>query len=834
MKALTLYIDKWYIIGAICTDGVPRLIKPKNGEDCFWLYFYEDVANDEIVYGKDNKPHFHNNENHYYGDVFSLLSNKNASFLRFGHKQEIDKIFKASGILDELKAEFGTNAGKIDTYISFSKDISEESKLIFRQKVLEPENFDIKQFVARIGHLSLEHAARQNLFTEEGYYLLLNACNENLIYSLYEYKEKLFLIKDENTLKGYGADLRSRALLEYVVKNINQRTHFLKTEEEFESEYLRLSQNVDDWILRLENARSGRPVTIPNVTFSCVGSGNSYQAIIKKNDIDSRTSVIVDDICREITSFVRNNDVTNDKIKGVLFLGNTFTNERFLTAIREQYTLSDDKYVHFRTSDLPNIVAVYTVMDCSQFDVATKISEKRGEAELKRQRIAQEEKERQERAEEKLREQQEKDRAAHEADKRYEEAMRNVYDYEKKHEYAQMEEWAKIALNHRPDDPEAKKKQDDALRLLSELKVKEEQYRAIISRAQQSLKDEQWQAALAQSDAALNLKPDSAEAKRIFNEANRHIETSREVEKYLNRADLFFAQKSYDEALQELEKVLSLEPDNSEAKNRVQDIKSIREEHTRKIDELKDKFNQAKLKNDYEKAIAACEKLAEVDTINQREWAAEIEKQKASREKAEEERKRFKDLMQKALDAEFKDDLQGFIHFASEALLIIDNDEISRRVEKAKQNLEKQKQRLKKQEQENAYQQEIETVKILISKKEFDRSLDILNRLQREYPDHLAEIKGLRKQAFEGDFLHEKEQPAQKRIGFNIKEEPKTKSTKSKPNPDFFDDPPVKSHPAKKPSEPKKDKPATPKQVPKSPPKTGIDFFDMDFGPGKK
>ena len=49
MKALTLYIDKWYIIGAVCTDGVPRLIRPKTGEECFWLYFYEDTANDDIV-----------------------------------------------------------------------------------------------------------------------------------------------------------------------------------------------------------------------------------------------------------------------------------------------------------------------------------------------------------------------------------------------------------------------------------------------------------------------------------------------------------------------------------------------------------------------------------------------------------------------------------------------------------------------------------------------------------------------------------------------------------------------------------------------------------------
>ena len=93
MKALTLYIDKWYIIGAVCTDGVSRLITPSNGEDRFWLYFYEDVTNETIVYGKDNKQYFHNNDNHYYGDVFNLISDTNASFMRYGRKLEMYKIF---------------------------------------------------------------------------------------------------------------------------------------------------------------------------------------------------------------------------------------------------------------------------------------------------------------------------------------------------------------------------------------------------------------------------------------------------------------------------------------------------------------------------------------------------------------------------------------------------------------------------------------------------------------------------------------------------------------------------------------------------------------------
>lgn len=51
MKSLALYIDKWYIVGAVNTDGITRLVNLPNREDRIWLYFYEDVANDEISYG---------------------------------------------------------------------------------------------------------------------------------------------------------------------------------------------------------------------------------------------------------------------------------------------------------------------------------------------------------------------------------------------------------------------------------------------------------------------------------------------------------------------------------------------------------------------------------------------------------------------------------------------------------------------------------------------------------------------------------------------------------------------------------------------------------------
>lgn len=75
-----------------------------------------------------------------------------------------------------------------------------------------------------------------------------------------------------------------------------------------------------------------------------------------------------------------------------------------------------------------------------------------------------------------------------EAELKYNEAMENVAAFERKQNYAQMLDWANIALTHRPEDKEAMAKKEEATRLLSEQKVRQQQYNSIIQRAEVSLK----------------------------------------------------------------------------------------------------------------------------------------------------------------------------------------------------------------------------------------------------------------------------------------------------------------------------------------------------------
>lgn len=743
MKRLTLYIDKWYIIGAVCTDGIPHLVCPSNKEDRFWLYFYEDVINDEVVYGKENQSHYRNNESHYYGDVFSLITDKTNSFVRYGRKQEIHQIFKASGIIQTIKDAVGVAENeKIETYLSFSCDITDGARLIFIRDVLIPDNFDIKESVARIGHLALEHSLRNHRLSNEGFYLVLSACNENLNYSLYVYKDGLFLRKNEATLDGMGTDLRSRALMENVVNAINKTQHFLHTESDFESEYLRLSQHVDDWVVRLENAKPGRPITIPNVTFSSLP--NTYSAIVLKKAIDDRTRSIVEDIIREITSFVKNTGLTNEQINGVVFIGNTFTNEQFVSKIREHYSLNKDNYIFYRDMDLPYIVGVYSVIDCAQFKGDTNNLFANGETEIERIILAKEEEEKQRAAERLQQLRDDENKKAREAKLRYDEAMDNVADYEKKQDYAQMKDWAEIALKHKPDDEGAKQKFAEATRLLSDKKVRDEQYKNIIQRATDSLNNKKWQDALSQSEAALTVYPHAAEAKRIHEEARKRLDDIAQMDKFLARADLFIAQKLYSAAIEELDKVLSFDRNNEEVKERIQHIEQKKDEQKHQIESLKEKMERSLNENDFAKAIEYCEELQDVDVTNQRKWSERLQTIKLRQEMFLAQSAQFEELITKIDDADFKEDWESVVLYCNEAQKLREDENIKRKLGRAKERLEKERNKEK-------YKQSINEVKALMTDNKWGEAKKILKELQRIYPNHKDETRQLFARIFDAE-----------------------------------------------------------------------------------
>lgn len=680
MKSLALYIDKWYIIGAVITDGITRLVKLPNHEDRIWLYFYEDIVNDEISYGKGFQSKFRNNEPHYYGDVFSLITQSSARYTMFKHSQPMKGIFKSSKIFDDLRRDLEED-GDITSYISFSKDISLASRLLFIEE-LEKERFVVRESVARISHLALEYAAKKNDYTEDGYYLVLNACNENLHYALYQKIEDLFNREKEDVLEGLGTDVRSRALIEHVVDNINEREYFLKTKTERESEYLRMNQFVDDWLVKLYSARSFIPVQLTNVTFSR-DPFKEYSVQVKKNKIDERTDIIVRDIISVIVRFVKDANVKHEQIKGILFLGNSFTNSQFKKELRRFYNLDSSKVLSFKESDLSSLVSAYNFIDCSQFSATKNMMRGNAEAELRRIQNAEEEAEAMKRAKEEAAARANIEREATESARKFKDAMDMGYDAECKHDFDKMEEFFNIALTLCPNDKEAKQKHEDALRKKAEMSVRQNHYKEKIQQAKLAYDEQEYETAKFKAEEALSFFSDSKEAQRIKDDSTRRIKSQKELERYLDRADLFIAQRAYTEANQELQKAKLLDIDVKVIIEREARIKKEQHATNSRVKELSNKLNSALSEGHFDDALTYCNELIEVDFTNSRKWSARISDINVQLERAVEEHKRWEKLVRDIDSAQWSEDWNRIIALCKEALEIKDNEDIRSKLRKA-------------------------------------------------------------------------------------------------------------------------------------------------------
>lgn len=721
MKSLALYIDKWYIVGAVNTDGITRLVNLPNHEDRIWLYFYEDVANDEISYGKGFQSKFRNNENHYYGDVFSLITQSSAKYTMFKRSQPMRGIFKSSKIFDDLRKDMDED-GDIITYVSFSKDISLASRLLFLEE-LKAERFDVKESVARIGHLALEYASKKSGYVEDGYYLVLNACNENLHYSLYQKTDDLFNREKEDVLIGMGTDVRSRALIEYVVDNINEREQFLKTVDERESEYLRMNQYVDDWLVRLSTAKGHIPIQLTNVTFSR-DPYKDYSVPVRKVKIDERTEKIVKDIINVIVRFVKDAEVSHEQLRGILFLGNTFTNVQFKKELASYYNLDNSKMVGFKDTDLSTLVSAYTFIDLEQFSATKNTMRGNAEAELRRIQIAEEEADAIKRAQEEADAVAAIEREATEAERKFKDAMDRGYDAEREHNYDDMEEYFHIALGLRPDDEEAKQKHEEALRKKAEMAVQQTHYKEKIQQAKSAYDDADYETAKFKAEEALSFMPESKEALRIKDDSQRRIKSQKDLERYLDRADLFIAQKAYNEAKQELQKARLLDVSYKEIEERERRIAKEEQAANAQVAELTNSLNSSMEDGRYDDAIKYCNELIVVDFTNSRRWSARIAEINSKKERAAEEQKRWNELVREIESAHLAEDWKKLNSLCKKALDIREDKDIRSKFEKSEDKLAE----IRKNEQ---FVKTMSEINELVVRKEFDEANNKLNNLER-------------------------------------------------------------------------------------------------------
>ena len=739
MKTLSLYIDRWYIAAAVSSDNIPRRMELPNREDRIWLYFYEDINNDRIIYGKSYQQHYLDKEVHYHGDIFSRIVKEDETFKRFGKDVNLKEIFKASEIFEHLRKDFLENE-EIQTYVSFSVDVTYAAQKVFLD-ILGDNGFKVKESVARISHLALELSSKKGYLKNAKNILVVIACNENLRYVVYKQAKDVFVRQtNEGVLRGYGTDLRGRALLEQIVWQINNSSKFLKKEEE-EFEIIRLSQNLERWLLQLDNTKYGRPVVYNDITFSRAPH-NKQSATIIKNVIEDRTKAIVNVVVDNIIQYVKENKIISSDISHILFIGNSFKNTMFKDALLQRYAVNNDNIIIYQDKDLPEIVSIYNQMDLSQFDSIRTDYENLSAEQLEQIKIAEEERKERERATRKQEEIDQANAAVREAEKKFNAALQEAENYEKKGDYSGMIDLLNIALTIKPENAEAKQLLDEANRKLSEVKVKNEQYNKAIRAAQDAFTEQRWQDAYSKSETALELRPDSLEAKRIKTDSQRKIKLTESVKEFLLRADTFIGQKLYQEAMEELEKAKLADASNKDISLRISKIKSIQLKHKNDVDTLIQQLTEAKGKKEFEKAIDLCNSLIDIDFTNQRKWSELIVSLKADWNKIKQDEELFANLKQQINDSYFNEEWERLVGLCDRALAIKHDEDIFKTRQKANAKVQTVLER-------KVFDDAVSQIKSLIADKMWDKAEMMTKELRKKYPEQNDVVKNLLSVIFE-------------------------------------------------------------------------------------
>lgn len=531
------------------------------------------------------------------------------------------------------------------------------------------------------------------------------------------------------------------------------------------------------------------PVAFDGITFA-VAPNNPAIVQVFPNALDSRTTGIVEEMVRKIADFVKDNQLQPHEIEGIVFIGNTFTNQTFARAINNRFIVDDDKIVIYREEELPKVVSVYSQIDCNQFKGATEKFKIDAEAQEILKKQAKEEEEKRLKAEEDARRQQAIIDSQKKAEREYNNAVENIEHHESDHNYEEMLEWAEIALKIRPDDDFAKEKSALARQLLAEHKAANKQFNIVLQRAKTAFSEERWSDAISQCEMALELRSDSEEASRLKGEARRRMEVKEKVQELLNRADVFFAQKLYSEALREVGKILSLDPTNIGAKEIERKISDVHIQHQERINNLIAKFNEADQENDFVSAINICDSLIEEDSVNIRKWTSKKERIISKRKELEENQRKLDELKKDIHRAHFDEDWVRLKLLCENYLNIESDQDVFQFLSKAKKRLEEI---LVKEAKEKA----LANINGLILDGRFNEAQKELDRFAQNYPSEQSTVKDLRKKLFslDPDFAGIANQnPPRKPIGFGT---PNSTPESDGGDDDFFGTP-KKTSPSRK------------------------------------
>lgn len=368
MKVLSLYIDKWYIVGTILDGANKTLLSLSNAEERVWLYFYSNSTTNAVKYSHSYRDEALAGRKGYYADVFDKLPDyREFYYEKYGARKKMSGIFADAGIFVDLKKSF-EGESDVPVYLSFSKDIDIVAQDIFI-KAMQEEHFKVFHFTLPIENLSLEYLMRHGKIAKETEnVLVVNACNENLRYSIFNLGSDGVSVISQNCEPGYGVDSRKQAIVEEVLEYMQADTHFLADERtEWQDEMLYLSQFADDWLRKIDNSSGVAPVALGDIHFK-KQVNNDVPVVVSVTNLNDRTKSIVGKLTGKIVDMIKESDMLLPQISNVVFLGDMFKSHTFANSLQQKIGISADKMVCFPDLVLPEIVGVYTELGETDFE----------------------------------------------------------------------------------------------------------------------------------------------------------------------------------------------------------------------------------------------------------------------------------------------------------------------------------------------------------------------------------------------------------------------------------------------------------------------------------
>lgn len=672
MKILSLYVDKWYIVGAVMDGANKTPLSLSNAEDRIWLYFYSNNTTNTVKYSLSYKDEALAGENGFYADIFELLPDyKEYHYEKYGACKKMSDIFSDADIFADLRKSYG-DGSNVPVYVSFSEDIDLVAREIIL-KALKDERFDALQYTLPIENLALEYLMQHGKITNDNNVLVVNGCNENLRYSIYNLQQNALSVVSQKCEPGYGVDSRKQAVVEEVMEYMQADTHFLTgAKDEWQEEMLYLSQFANLWLEKIDKTSDTAPVALGNIHFK-KQANNEIPVVVSAYNLNDRTKNIIGKLTGKIVDMIREAGILLHQISNIVFLGDVFSNRAFTDSVQQKIGVPSDNVTLISELTLPDIVAVYNKWEKKAFD-----EEKKKFLETARNKYIQ-------------------DRKIY-VEQQTQDLKRKAQMFEEEGRLQDALEGYEQVLRIDGSDIFSKTRIEAIRHQMEQNRKIKEQIVELLEKARQSFLASDFADAIRNCDDILRLQNENGDAKKMKEDAENLMKRRRLLDEYIDNMEELIMESRFFDASNILQKVDALNVNDI----RLKEIRDKIESGIAKLQsQVRDKslvYETAFQAGDYQQCLRLCDELLTIGADSS-VWSKnrQVVTEKIRQEQI------FQDNYELARKARLEHEWNKVVEYAEKALAEKNNSELNGWIDEARESLNNVELTRKQEEFELAY-----------------------------------------------------------------------------------------------------------------------------------